>query len=111
MTLLATRSNKLSGVLAFETFPEYGVCREDVTVVVEDGLDIGAAVVRTLISGSATATAGTNTGNGTMGTITVSEFAEVGTYTLKINKVAANAGDFVVVDPTSTITNLFITPP
>jgi hypothetical protein len=44
MTKLATRSNKLSGVLAWELEPESGVCRETVTVVVEAGLDVGAVV-------------------------------------------------------------------
>lgn len=41
---LATRSNKLSGVLAFESFPEYGVCRKVATVVMEAGMDVGAVV-------------------------------------------------------------------
>lgn len=44
MTKLATRSNKLSGVLAFEEMPEYGVCRNAVTVTMEAGMDVGAVV-------------------------------------------------------------------
>lgn len=45
MTKLATRSNKLSGVLAWELAPDQGVCRESVTVVMQAGMDIGSAVV------------------------------------------------------------------
>lgn len=44
MTKLATRSNKLSGVLAFEEEAEAGVCRETVTVVFQAGMDVGAVV-------------------------------------------------------------------
>jgi hypothetical protein len=44
MTKLATRSNKLSGVLAWELEPESGVCREEVTVVFQAGMDVGAVV-------------------------------------------------------------------
>lgn len=41
---LATRSNKLSGVLAFEEMPEHGVCRRVVTVTVAAGMDVGAVL-------------------------------------------------------------------
>lgn len=44
MTKLATRSNKLSGVLAFEEMPEHGVCRRAVTVTVAAGMDVGAVL-------------------------------------------------------------------
>lgn len=44
MSKLASRSNKLSGVLAFESFPEHGVCRRAVTVTVSAGMDIGAVL-------------------------------------------------------------------
>lgn len=44
MTKLATRSNKLSGVLVWELEPESGVCREEVTVVMQAGMDVGSAV-------------------------------------------------------------------
>lgn len=44
MTKLATRSNKLSGVLAWELEPESGVCREEVTVVFQTGMDVGSVV-------------------------------------------------------------------
>ena len=44
MTKLATHSNKLSGVLAWELAPEEGICREEVTVVMQAGMDVGAVV-------------------------------------------------------------------
>lgn len=44
MTKLASRSQKLSGVLAFEEMPEKGVCRRAVTVTVQAGMDIGAVL-------------------------------------------------------------------
>lgn len=45
MTKLATRANKLSGVLAHEYAPEFGYCRKTVTVTVEAGMDIGAVLM------------------------------------------------------------------
>lgn len=98
MTLLSTRSKKLSGVLAFEDDVEYGVTRETVTVVVETGMDVGAVVARTLISPSATPVI-TGTGNGAIGTVTVSKRADLGVYTLRIVKAVTNAGDFTVTSP------------
>ena len=41
---LATRTKKLSGVLAFESMPEHGYCRKTVPVVVEANMDIGAVL-------------------------------------------------------------------
>jgi hypothetical protein len=98
MTTLATRSKKLSGILAFEEDPEHGVCREAVTVVIETGMDVGAALVRTLISPTGTAAATVGTGNGVMGTITVSELATPDVYTLRIVKAVSNAGDFTITN-------------
>lgn len=45
MTKLATRSEKLSNVLAWEFAPEEGYCRSTATVTVEAGMDVGAVVV------------------------------------------------------------------
>jgi hypothetical protein len=45
MTAIASRSTKLSNIIAFESGVEYGYCRETVTVTVQDGMDIGAALV------------------------------------------------------------------
>jgi hypothetical protein len=48
----------------------------------------------------ATGTAGTNTGNGTMGSVAVGGTKlQAGTYTVRIVKAATNAGDFVLIAP------------
>jgi hypothetical protein len=44
MTAIASRSNKLSNIIAFEEGVHYGYCRETVTVTIEAGMDIGAAL-------------------------------------------------------------------
>lgn len=65
-----------------------------------DGLRIGVQVsVGTAV---AAAVAG-NTGNGTMGAVTVSAGAKAGVYRLTIVEPAANAGTFVVEDPDGVI--------
>jgi hypothetical protein len=45
MTAIATRSTKLSQIVAFEDLVEYGYCRETVTVTTQADMDIGAALV------------------------------------------------------------------
>lgn len=111
MTKLATRSNKLSGVLAFETHAEYGVCREAVTVTMETGMDVGAVVRRTITSGTGTyaADAG-NTGNFTCGAVTITNPAQIGNY--RIVFTAATAfnlyapdGDLITAGTTGTAVN------
>lgn len=105
MASLGYESTRYSDVIAHEYAPELAFCRDVVTVYEGSEVDyqIGTVLGKTLVSGSATATAGTNTGNGTMGTITVSGTAEIGTYTLRISKAASNAGDFVVVNPSGVV--------
>lgn len=49
MAKIGTRSKKPSGVLAFEYGPEYGYCRETVTVTLQAGMDVGN--VLTLVAG------------------------------------------------------------
>lgn len=44
MTKIATRSAKLSGVLAHEYAPEFGYCRKTATVTMEAGMDVGAVL-------------------------------------------------------------------
>lgn len=46
MTAIASRSTKLSQVLAFEDNADKGYCRETVTVTVAAGMDVGAALVK-----------------------------------------------------------------
>lgn len=50
-------------------------------------------------NGTAVGAAGTNTGNGTIGAVTLGAQALPGVYVAKITKAAANAGDFSVTDP------------
>lgn len=52
---------------------------------------------------SASAVAGSNTGNGVMGAITVSNTAKAGAYSLKFTKAVTNAGDFQLVDPNGVV--------
>lgn len=59
--------------------------------------DHGCLLTQTLTASSAAL--GTNTGNGTMGSITVSAGAKPGRYTLTIIEPGTNAGTFTVVDP------------
>jgi hypothetical protein len=90
MTKIATRSNKLSGVLAFEEQAEYGVCRENVTVTMETGMDVGAVLRRTITSGTGTYTADSgNTGNFTCGTVTITDPAKVGNYRIVFTAATA----------------------
>lgn len=102
MTKLATRSNLLSNILAYEQMPEFGVCRETVTVTTETGMDIGAVLVKSLTSITATPVT-TGTGNGAIGTITVADYVDAGVYVLKIIKAATNAGDFIVFKPNGSV--------
>jgi len=46
MTAIASRSTKLSQVLAFEDNADKGYCRETATVTVAAGMDVGAALVK-----------------------------------------------------------------
>ena len=110
MTKLATRGQKLSGVLAFETHAEYGVCRESATVTMETGMDVGAVVRRTITSGTGTYTADTNTGNFTVGTVTITDPAKVGNYRIVFTAATAfnlysPEGDFITAGATGTAVN------
>lgn len=103
MTVLATSSNRFSTVVKYELAPEVRICRDVLTV--NDAaatFKVGAVLGRFVASpvGASTAAAG-NTGNGAMGAITVASNAnlQLGNYTVKITKAAANAGDFALLDP------------
>lgn len=77
------------------------ISRENVTLSASLGaLDAGTVMGRKLSGGSATATATTgNSGNGTMGTITVSAAAKIGNYNLVVVEPGSDAGAFIVTDP------------
>lgn len=64
------------------------------------GANAHGCVIGATFGATAAATAGSgNTGNGTMGTVTVSAGAKLGTYQLVIIEPASNAGTFAVYDP------------
>lgn len=44
MTKIATRSARLTGVLAHEYAPEFGYCRKTATVTMEAGMDVGSVL-------------------------------------------------------------------
>lgn len=79
--------------------------REEITINATAGkLSAGTLLAKITAANAAIATAGgSNTGNGTMGTITVGNEAITGTYTLTITEAAANAGDFSVTDPNGSV--------
>ena len=112
MTKLATRSNKLSGVLVFEEMPEHGVCRSVDTVTIEAGMDVGAVLRSTITAGTGTYTADAgNTGNFTVGAITVADPAKVGNYHIVFTAATAfdlydPNGIFVVAGATGTAINI-----
>ena len=72
---------------------------ENVTIKSGQNIQAGEVLAREL-TGSATATADAqNTGDGVMGTVTVTDQAQVGTYMLTFLEAATNAGAFMVEDP------------
>lgn len=74
---------------------------EEITVVSGAGvLSANSVLGKITKAGTATSAAlGTNTGNGTMGTVTVSAGAIAGDYVLTIIEPATNLGNFTVEDP------------
>ena len=72
---------------------------ENVTIKSGQNIQAGEVLAREL-TGSATATADAqNTGDGVMGTVTVTDQAQVGTYMLTFLEAATDAGAFMVEDP------------
>lgn len=105
MSLVATEATRFNAVVKYEQEASVGICR-DVVTVYEAGAKtypIGTVLGRTFVSTSVTATAGTNTGDGAIGTVTATGKAQRGTYTIRIIKAATNAGDFTVSDPSGAV--------
>ena len=73
---------------------------ESRTILTGQTLLRGTALTKvpTLAAGDAVA-GGSNVGDGTVGTITITSVAELGTYTLTCTAEAANAGTFSVLTP------------
>jgi hypothetical protein len=103
MTVIATDAQRFSSVVKREFDPASKYCRD---AVVYNGtattLNVGAVLGAFIASPAATAVAGSsNTGNGVMGAITMTSAAglQIGTYTLRIYRAVANAGDFELLGP------------
>lgn len=74
--------------------------REAITVLSGQNITVPLTVLGKVTVGAGTSEAfAGNTGNGTMGAITVSAGAKAGVYKLTIIEPAANAGKFTVEDP------------
>lgn len=106
VALVATETKRLGDVLKYEFEREMGFCRKAVTAY-ESGAKTytpGTVLGKTLVSGSAAAVAGaSNTGNGTMGAITVSAHAKIGQYTLRITVASSNAGAFELLNSSGSV--------
>jgi hypothetical protein len=89
-----TESNYLADVLKYEAPNLFS--REEVTLTAGN-LALGAVIGRK--APAVTATVGTNTGNGVLGTVTLGVAALPGNYVLTCKTKVSNAGVFTVVDP------------
>ena len=103
MAIIATGTQAYSNLVKREFSPEWGYCKKMVTVYQASltSIPVGAVLGSYIDTPVGTAGATVGTGNGVMGAITMTSNKNLvlGTYTLKIVKAAANAGDFVLRDP------------
>jgi hypothetical protein len=100
MSVIATSTNVFSTVIKHEYEPSVGFCREAVTVYDSAStFTPGSVLGRFLASPVCTPAAVVGTGNGSIGTVTGTGKAIVGTYTLRIVLAAANAGNFELFNP------------
>ena len=106
VALVATETKRLGDVLKYEFERDMGYCRKAVTAY-EASLKTytpGTVLGKTLVSGSAAAVAGaSNTGNGTMSSITVSSHAKIGQYVLRITVASSNAGAFELLNANGSV--------
>ncbi len=102
MTVVATSTPRYSNLVKFEQWIEKGFCKKTVTY---NGLAVAIGVGYVLGSyiDTPVGTAGTTvgTGDGVMGTITLTSNKDMvlGTYKVLITKTVGNAGDFNLLDP------------
>lgn len=102
MTVIATDTQRYSNLVKLEFMPEKGYCKKMVTYNgTAVATPIGTVLGSYIASPVGTAGAIVGTGNGAMGAITLTSNKDMvlGTYTVKIIKTVANAGDFVLLDP------------
>jgi len=92
-----TEGDRLHDILVWEQ--EKYFSREDVTITSGESLSVGEVVGKIAYSVETTGTAGSNTGNGTMGSVTGGASTKIGVYTMTCTAEASNAGTFSVIDP------------
>lgn len=92
-----TEPNSLGDGVKWEQENSYS--RKTVTVASGNSVALLEVVGAITKSTPTTGTAGTNTGNGTCGSVTAGQDAKLGTYTLTCTAAATNAGTFQVKDP------------
>ena len=109
MTVIATSTNVFSTVVKNEYAPEKAFCRDVLTVYdAAATFKVGAVLGKFIASPTGTAAATVGTGNGVMGTITMTSKAslQLGVYTLRITKAVTDAGDFELIDPQGDVVGL-----
>lgn len=79
------------------------ISREQIVVSSTAGAMVPGTVLGRIRGAATSAAVGTNTGNGVMGAVTAGNGAKEGDYKLTIVEPAANAGAFVLEDPTGAI--------
>lgn len=105
MSLVATEATRFNAVVKYEQEASVGICRDVVTAYEGSSRSypVGTVFGKYFVATSVTATAGTNTGNGAIGTVTSTGKAVRGTYTIRIIEAATNAGNFTVSDPSGAV--------
>ncbi|MBF0424327.1 MAG: head decoration protein [Magnetococcales bacterium] len=98
----------MSGMLGTTTYNDFSqenlLADEDyllapITLASGGGALTRGAVLGQLRLAISTPATGINTGNGTLGTVTLSPQAQLGTYTLRCTATATHAGTFAVIAP------------
>ena len=72
---------------------------ENITIKSGQNVAAGEVLSKELTGAATSAAAAGNTGNGTMGSVTVGDQAKVGDYILTIVEPGSNVGDFKLADP------------
>ena len=72
---------------------------ENITIKRGQNVAAGEVLSKELTGAATSAAAAGNTGNGTMGSVTVGDQAKVGDYILTIVEPGSNVGDFTLADP------------
>jgi len=106
MSLVATEATRFNAVVKYEQEASVGICRDVVTAYEGSSTSypVGTVLGKYFVATSVTPTAAAgNTGNGSIGTVTITGKAKRGTYTVTIIKAATNAGDFTVSDPSGAV--------